>query len=384
MERFQHISRIADLIEAELSGKINDLEREELERWKMASPENLSLYNQYVSESFIARKYKFVREHGMEEAYQDFKRKIKFKKLRARKLILYRIAGVVILFITLSVTLYLYNNNHRDTTVTISPSINAGALKAILTCPDGTRIDISDTMHLAFVERVYVARKDSLKTDTAIVPRFHTITIPRGGEYTLTLSDGSSLWMNSESEIRIPEHFDNKSREVYMTGEIYFDIARDTAAPFLIHTRQGDIKVYGTSFNVRDYTGESFLATTLVSGEVAFQQEGRETYLQPGEQLRVEKVSGETTVEKVDIRTYCSWKDGRFVFEKQRLEEIMNTISRWYDIRVEYESTDMKNILFTGNIKRYGDINQVIEMLRLINKIEIETNGKNVFVKSNK
>ena len=106
------------------------------------------------------------------------------------------------------------------------------------------------------------------------------------------------------------------------------------------------------------------------------------TYLSPGKQLKLNKENGETSVEEVDVGLFCSWKDGRFAFEKQRLEEIMNTISRWYNINVFYENQSMKDILFTGNIKRYEDLDQVIEMLRLINKIDIEVNGNNVFVKN--
>ena len=120
-----------------------------------------------------------------------------------------------------------------------------------------------------------------------------------------------------------------------------------------------------------------------MSGKVAFDMNDENTYLEPGEQLRLNKENGETTVQEVDINLYCSWKDGRFVFEKQRLEDIMNTISRWYDIRVFYANQSAKDILFTGNIKRYSDLDQIVDMLKLMNKIDIEINGNNVFVKSN-
>ena len=212
---------------------------------------------------------------------------------------------------------------------------------------------------------------------------YHTITIPRGGEYDLLLSDGSRLRMNSESEVRVPVTFEKGQREVFMKGEIYFDIVRDSLAPFVVHTRQGDIRVLGTSFNVRDYQDEDFLETTLVDGKVAFERKGDCSYLKPGEQLRLNKKNGKTTVEAVDVLLYCSWKDGRFVFEKQRLEEIMNTIARWYNIEVFYESSSVKDILFTGNIKRYSDLDQVVNMLKLINKIDIDIKDRNVFVRSN-
>ena len=270
----------------------------------------------------------------------------------------------------------------EEVPVFLVQKIMPGTCKAVLTQPDGLKVDISNTSYLDYITNKSLPVVSMEKEELDTLPlRYYTITIPRGGEYSLTLSDGSILTMNSESEIRIPENFDKRQRDVYMSGEIYFEIARDTAVPFIVHTDRGNIKVLGTSFNVRDYQDETFLETTLVSGKIAFNQSEKEVYLKPNEQLRLNKENGETTVEMVDVRLYCSWKEGRFVFEKERLENIMNTISRWYNINVSYEDQAVKDILFTGNIKRYGDLEQVIEMLKLINKIDIEVKGNDVFIK---
>lgn len=384
-ERYLHINHIAGLIAAEITGRIDDVGREELERWKGESPENMRLYELYRSENFFASKLEFVREHSAQDAFDEFTKKVNQVKSRQRRLIFYRYAAAVVVMFILSGMLYLNLREPGPVPVTVTQKIQPGSFKAILTRPDGQKIDISDTTYLAFVEKIiepdFLSGKEDQPKDAAV--RYHTISIPRGGEYDLALSDGSRLRMNSESEIRIPVQFSKKQRDVYMKGEIYFDIAPDAEHPFVVHTHQGNIRVLGTSFNVRDYQDEAFLETTLVSGKVAFQTEDKDTYLKPGEQLRLNKENGETVVEEVDVRLYCSWKDGRFVFEKQRLENIMNTVSRWYNINVFYENQSVKDILFTGNIKRYGDLDQVIEILRLINKIEIEINGKSVFVRSN-
>lgn len=384
-ERYLHINHIADLIAAEITGRIDDVGREELERWKSESPENMRLYELYRSEDFFASKLEFIREYSAKEAFDEFTEKVNQVKSRRRRLIFYRYAAAVVVVFILSGMLYLNLREPEPVPVKVTQKIQPGSFKAILTQPDGQKIDISDTTYLAFVEKNIEPEtsfgKEGQSKDTAV--RYHTISIPRGGEYDLTLSDGSRLRMNSESEIRIPVRFSKIQRDVYMKGEIYFDIAPDAKHPFVVHTHQGNIRVLGTSFNVRDYQDEAFQETTLVSGKVAFQTEDKNTYLNPGEQLRLNKENGETVVEEVDVRLYCSWKDGRFVFEKQRLENIMNTVARWYNINVFYENQSVKDILFTGNIKRYGDLDQVIEMLRLINKIEIEINGKSVFVRSN-
>ena len=385
-ERYLHIKRVADLIAAEITGRFDEEGREELERWKGKSSENMQLYEFYRSQDFWTSKLEFVREHSVGEAFDEFTKRVNQVKSRRRRLIFYRYAAAVVIGVfILSGILYLNLRESEQPPVTVTQKIQPGSFKAILIRSDGQKIDISDTTYLAFVEERMepdpFSSKEGQPKDSVV--RYHTISIPRGGEYDLTLSDGSRLWMNSESEIRIPVQFSKEQRDVYMKGEIYFDIAPDAQHPFVVHTHQGNIRVMGTSFNVRDYQDEVFLETTLVNGKVAFQTEDKDAYLKPGEQLRLNKENGETIVEEVDVRLYCSWKDGRFVFEKQRLEEIMNTIARWYDINVFYENQSVKDILFTGNIKRYSDLDQVIEMLRLINKIEIEINEKSVFVRSN-
>ncbi len=380
-EQDKHITYIADLIIAELTGKIDDAGRNELENWKHETPEHLRLYNLYQSPDFIARKFEFIKEYSAIEAYQEFTGRVKQAKHRKRTLVLYRYVAAVVLLFVLSGSFYFFHDT-KDESIAFVQKIQPGSCKAILTEPDGTKIDISDTTFLAFVQKSVMSRKNEEEKEV-VETLYHTITIPRGGEYDLLLSDGSRLRMNSESEIRVPVTFEKGQREVFMKGEIYFDIVRDSLAPFVVHTHQGDIRVLGTSFNVRDYQDENFLETTLVNGKVAFEREGNYSYLKPGEQLRLNKEDGKTTVETVDVLLYCSWKDGRFVFEKQRLEVIMNTIARWYNINVFYESSSVKDILFTGNIKRYSDLEQVVNMLKLINKIDIEIKDRNVFVRNN-
>ena len=380
-EQDKHITHIADLIIAELTGKIDDAGRNELENWKHETPEHLRLYNLYQSPDFIARKFEFIKEYSAIEAYQEFAGRVKQAKRQKRTLVLYRYVAAVVLLFVLGGSFYFFHDT-KDESIVFVQKIQPGSCKAILTEPDGTKIDISDTTFLAFVQKSVMSRKNEEEKEVGET-LYHTITIPRGGEYDLLLSDGSRLRMNSESEIRVPVTFEKGQREVFMKGEIYFDIVRDSLAPFVVHTHQGDIRVLGTSFNVRDYQDEDFLETTLVNGKVAFEREGNYSYLKPGEQLRLNKEDGKTMVETVDVLLYCSWKDGRFVFEKQRLEVIMNTIARWYNINVFYESSSVKDILFTGNIKRYSDLEQVVSMLKFINKIDIKIKDRNVFVRSN-
>ena len=384
-ERFRQTTRLADLITSELRGDISDAEREELKRWKNESSENIRLYEKYKSEEFLIRKLEFIRRNDINQAYLEFTDRINVTRHKRRKLLFYRYAGIATLLFLIGGGIYLKREEHKLSQPPVQ-EIKAGYSKAILTQPDGTKVDISDTTFLAYVKINSGKPSPGKSIDKPVrhnLTDYRTITIPRGGEYALTLSDGSRLKMNSESEIQIPESFGENSREIYMNGEIYFDIVRDTSRPFIVHTTQGKIKVLGTSFNIRNYSDEIFLETTLVSGKVTFNKQGENTCLEPGKQLRLNKTTGETTIQNVDIRSYCAWKDGWFVFEKQRLENIMNTISRWYNIQVFYQDQQAKDILFTGNIKRYNDLSQIVNMLTLTNKIDIEIKGTHIFIKSN-
>ena len=300
------------------------------------------------------------------------------------------VAAVVVAFVGGLIYWQMAGSSQPETKQVAVARIEQGGTRAVLITGTGKHVvlqGLKDTcLNITGMETLNIGEDGSLKYSLSALssmPEWHTLRIPKGGEYKIVLDDGTEIWLNSASELKYPAHFVGNERRVQLTGEAYFQVARNEAAPFIVETRDMDVKVLGTSFNVRDYQDENFLETTLVNGKVAFERGGNYSYLKPGEQLRLNKEDGKTTVETVDVLLYCSWKDGRFVFEKQRLEVIMNTIARWYNINVFYESSSVKDILFTGNIKRYSDLEQVVNMLKLINKIDIEIKDRNVFVRSN-
>ena len=300
------------------------------------------------------------------------------------------VAAVVVAFVGGLIYWQMAGSSQPETKQVAVVRIEQGGTRAVLITGTGKHVvlqGLKDTcLNITGMETLNIGEDGSLKYSLSALssmPEWHTLRIPKGGEYKIVLDDGTEIWLNSASELKYPAHFVGNERRVQLTGEAYFQVARNEAAPFIVETRDMDVKVLGTSFNVRDYQDENFLETTLVNGKVAFERGGNYSYLKPGEQLRLNKEDGKTTVETVDVLLYCSWKDGRFVFEKQRLEVIMNTIARWYNINVFYESSSVKDILFTGNIKRYSDLEQVVNMLKLINKIDIEIKDRNVFVRNN-
>lgn len=383
VNEYKDIKRIADLIFSELKGTISIEEQQELNRWKEESPSHQELYHQYLSKDFIARKFRFIEENNIRDAYREFEHRVA-QHGHLRKIRFYRYAGIAILLLTIGSGILL-NKHFPGEPMVIAEQIQPGSTRAILTLENGKQVDISETNYTTYISNeIPEASTGSEEAADSDSTAYRSITIPRGGEYALTLADGSRLWMNSESELRIPVHFAARQREVQMKGEIFFDIARDTSCPFIVHTSQGSLRVLGTSFNIKNYQDEDFMETTLVTGKIVINTQGTKSCLRPGEQLRLDKKNGHTSISQVDAQQYCAWKNGRFVFEKQRLEDIMNTIARWYSINIFYENQSVKDILFTGNMKRYEDLGQILDMLKLINRIGIEVNGNNVIIKDHK
>ena len=194
---------------------------------------------------------------------------------------------------------------------------------------------------------------------------YNTMRVPVGEFYQLALSDGSKVWLNSMTELRFPVTFTGEERRVYLTGEAYFEVAHDSKYPFIVETEKGmEVKVYGTEFNMNTYR-ENMVQTVLVKGKVGIRVDdtGKEVMLAPGQIAEYEEKTGTVRVEEVDPYRYIAWRDGEFVFERETIEEIMERLSRWFDVKVSYENESLKRKRFTGVISRYEDIEQVLRLI---------------------
>ena len=209
---------------------------------------------------------------------------------------------------------------------------------------------------------------------------YNKLEIPRGGEFCLTLSDGTRVWLNSETSIQYPVAFGAKERRVFVQGEAYFEVAKDANKPFTVQFMSSSVTVLGTSFNIRAYPEEKQSQTTLAEGSVRIYSPGSSMLLKPGEQVEVNALSGGMVKREVEVKSFTSWKDGRFVFEQQPLEDIMRTLERWYDIRVIFKDEGAKRISLSGNMKRYGDFSQVMKMLQMTGDVRFELHGNDVYI----
>lgn len=212
---------------------------------------------------------------------------------------------------------------------------------------------------------------------------YNTMRIPVGGFYQLALSDGSKVWLNSMTEFRFPVAFTGEERKVYLTGEAYFEVAPNSKHPFIVVTEEGmEVKVYGTEFNMNTYQ-HGVVQTVLIRGKVGIRVNatGKEVMLAPRQMAEYSEKTGMVRVEDTDPYRYIAWKDGEFVFERETIEEIMERLGRWYDVKVFYENESLKQKRFTGVISRYEDIEQVLRLIEGPATLRFEVKGNVVTVK---
>ncbi len=215
---------------------------------------------------------------------------------------------------------------------------------------------------------------------------YNSIVTPRGGEYNLTLPDGTRVWLNASTSLKYPVVFDRSKREVEMYGEAYFDVAKRTEQgkriPFIIHTGSQSIEVLGTSFNVQNYGNK--IITTLVEGKVKLNFKNTtipDQFLQPNEQATFEHASNQFSIDPIDPFYSIAWKDGNFAFYKTPLVEVMAIIGRWYDVQVEFKS-QFEDFQFSGTISKYGDIKKLLKTIELVGGVHFELTGRKIYVKN--
>lgn len=323
-------------------------------------------------------------------AYAQFRQGTWCLKRKHRRRVIrlcYAAIAVLALFVGTGLLLKLKPSSVNSSELKTSTLIVPGCSKAFITLASGEKIELGrikqtlqeqDGTWLTF-DSAGIQYKGRNENGQMI---YNTLTVPLGGEYRLILSDGSRVWMNAGSVLKYPIHFTGQQREVFLEGEGYFEVEKDEAHPFLVHTSRGIVRVVGTSFNVRDYPDENKVVTTLVHGGVVYRSEirhAKEISLQPGYQVEDGADSG-LTYRPVDVEMYTGWKDGKYIFEDTTLEEIMQVLSRWYDIEVFYKRDQIKNLHFTGDLERYHTINDFLEFLEIGGNIHFTVKGKTVIV----
>lgn len=379
---------IARIIQKSLKGKLSESEERQLSGCRKVSDENERAFQRMISEDFYTIGMEKLEMYDSRVAYGRFLQK-KYQQRRKRRFLINmaRVAAVALPFV---IALVLYVGLNREEEQMVRPSLASnilpGTSKAVLTLANGQMIPLGKeaTDSTIITDGTQISASGSGVTYASGVESesvvYNKLEIPRGGEFCLTLSDGTRVWLNSETSIQYPVAFGAKERRVFVQGEAYFEVAKDAKKPFTVQFMSSSVTVLGTSFNIRAYPEEKRSQTTLAEGSVRIYSPGSSMLLKPGEQAEVSALSGEMVKQEVEVKNFTSWKDGRFVFEQQPLEDIMRTLERWYDIRVIFKDEGAKRISLSGNMKRYGDFSQVMKMLQMTGDVRFELHGNDVYI----
>ena len=324
----------------------NELDNGLVEAW-MSDPEHVEMLREFVAirEEYTNWNFEVVKGEERERLHQAISRKKK-RQLVTR----WSVAASVVLCVALSV-LYLWNDSYWAFEQKFPQQVNLTQHKMAnveLILADGKRVLLDGSGQQIQDHGVSGIKDDSLQGLTYVQAKaldknvtevlYNTLKVPTGGFYQLELSDGTRVWLNAESELRFPVQFGVGKREVYLRGEAYFDVRKDTSRRFVVHLRESNVTVLGTSFNVKAYGDEDYIYTTLVEGQVRFtsEKEHEEVTLRPGMQSVLNLKSGKTELKEVEVEQFTAWRQGRFVFPSTTLGDLMCQLKRWYDIDVVY------------------------------------------------
>ena len=384
---------IARLIRHSLTGELSERERVELEAWLRDSEEHQVLFEKIKKEIRISSESSLFRSLNDEVAWQKFKTTARERKRRVyvRRILTY--AAVIVLPLAV-VAGFLFLNREKDTLSIASErvvKITPGGPRVVLITADQTVHELNGVQgqREIEVEKGVVIKQgganleyDSLVASVQEVAlAMNTLRVPRGGEFRLKLSDGTNVYLNSASELKYPVRFDEKERKVYLSGEAYFEVTKDSNRPFYVITEEVQVRVYGTEFNVNTHQPGK-VHTVLVDGKVGIKKRGMtgEITMKPGELASFDRNAGTFEVKEVDVRQYVVWKDGYFTFENESLEQILNTLSLWYDVDVFFQSESAKQLVFTGYMKRYNDISKILNAITDVVGVNFTINGKTIIV----
>ena len=381
-------SKAQELIDKYRKGTLSAEEEAMLEGWylKLTAEKRLS-----ISEKHLAQKKRAIWKN-----LQIDNGTAKIVKLR----VLAQIAAAAIVIIAVGMLYFHQKDTTKQTVNHIAKNdIHPGGNKAYLTLANGKTIVLNTAANGQIANQagtsvtktgsgqlVYtLARKSAANNPSEL----NTITTPHGGQWQLLLPDGTKVWLNAASSLTYPVSFAAlKNRRVELSGEAYFEVAKDKTHPFIVHTIKQDVEVLGTHFNINAYADEQYTKTTLLEGSVqvaattASAINGANSLawqaLKPGQQSVLS--NGDIKITAANTEAAIAWKNAMFYFENDNLENIMKRVARWYDVNIIYHNNQVKQELFSGRVSRAQNVSEVLKMLTLTGAAQFKIEGRNIIV----
>lgn len=391
--------RISALIVLQISEELTTDQQFELDQWIQNSEMNRIRYQEYINQHKInlkLEKYDKIDSDAIYKLTIDkiVALKIQREKASTRKLWL-RVATVAAVLLFASTFAVLFNLWHNPSAENMESylknDIPAGGNKAYITFANGKTIQLNSAKtgivingkSLVYSDRTTVDSGSLLSEATGDL----TITTPRGGQYQITLSDGTKVYMNAGSSLKYPTAFNSTTRKVTLQGEAYFEVAKDKRHPFIVATARQMVTVLGTHFNINAYDDEALTKTTLLEGSVRVSllsnlQNKLSTlnsqFLIPGQQSTLQ--GDDLRVSAADTDEAMAWKNGDFIFKDEALESIMRKVSRWYNVDVVFAEEATKSIKLGGLVSRSKNISAVLKMIALTKRVNFKVEERKIIV----
>lgn len=353
-----------------------------LERYKAgkASAEDCAFLESWHNEHNESDRQRYPAD-ALEEDTDALWHKLQRQKYISKRIVPWRriaaVAAVLLFFGTGG--FYLAREKYSGSQIVKknTQGITPGSNKAVLTLANGKQITLALAKNgdLAQEDNAVIHKTADGQISYALTSvtgqndllSYNTVTTPRGGQYRLTLSDGTRVFLNAASSLRYPAAFTGEERKVELTGEAYFEVAHDRSKPFKVASNGQLLEVLGTHFNVNAYNDEQATVTTLLQGSVKINTSLKAGYfkvLKPGQQSVMLAHSNYLTVHDADMEAAVAWKNGFFQFDRADIKTIMRQISRWYNVEVEYKGNITQDE-FVGRIERSAQLTDVLQLLKL-------------------
>ena len=375
-------TQIKNILKARLDGSITPEEEAVLQEWAESDPQHRALLD-LLDESadhlpLLGHLYNYDESRVWRNIRKEARRR-RFRKM-ARESRKYAAVAAVLLFAGYGIWQWIDDRNREEACRAYIEQVTPGVRGAVLTLSSGEQVDLEQGGERTLVEqdgtRIEVAGEEvayhDAEPEEEEIPAWNTVSVPRGKEFSLQLSDGTKVWLNSASSLRFPVRFGEGPREVVVTGEAFFDVAKDADRQFIVHADTVAVAVYGTAFNIAAYEDETDVETTLLRGSVEVTSGRRKVMLEPGQQARVGRSGASFDVRQVPAEEYAAWTRGVFAFQEEPLSSICRKLSRWYDIEILPSGFDADQVRYTGEIRRYETFAEMVRLLERTNQIRID------------
>lgn len=371
--------RIAYLIGHFIQEDISEEEEEELEHWILQSDHNMQIFEDLTDEETVDGFIKWYSERDTERSLAEVKRRLQFSK-PSKVVSIWKYAAAASIVILLGVGGYFVAFRQGEPSpvskINKTTDIAPGQVAATLTLANGKQIVLTNLRDTVISQEVSIQNGVVVYANTGSAPEYNEISIPRKGFYKLVLPDGSRAWINSGSSIRYPTRFAGNERRVSVTGETYFEVAKDAVHPFIVSVNGIDVTAVGTAFNINAYTNEQDLKVTLTEGKIKVSNQSRTELLEPGKQIAIN--ADNWSFSTIDTSPIVAWTKNQFKFKNTTIEEAMRMVERWYDAKIVYKDKIADH--FTGTIDRNVPVSHLLKLLEETGQVHFQIEGDTITI----